>query len=753
MVNGRFFSLRLRLFLAFVAVAMVMAGLGLLALRQSRQIHRQVTDLTSISIARFEHDRTVGQALEIEVDPGSDPGTWIADEVEVLGGRRRPKLRGPVDAVDQAASSLRMFGVSILVPPQVAASDLPEGRLGGIQPGDRLEISCTLDADGNWSARKIRTGDIKSSNKIKGMVTGVSMDGISPDSVAISGITILFDQTSRAPNPDVELKRISLATRMVLLAQDCTLAARRVSDGSDEAFVTLDGELTDASTLLAESASDLADAVRRARGETGSQAGLDDALWLDPLEQEAADLDELATRFLDLAVTDPDQADQLLRQQLEPLLVNRLRPLIQSYLLDGEESLALEVEAVSTRAQATARALMGASAVALLASLALGWAVWRTLNAPLLRLTEAARQIGQGRLDTRIQDSSPDELGVLARTLNRMAEELQATTVSIANLDGIFESIAGALFVLDGSGRVTSANEAACALTGHAAQDLRGQVLADICVPAPGEALLPDGSDPSRGDGLLNRQDGSQIPVSFSGAVLRRNEDAAEGFVWIAQDLTNRLAMEEQLRRSLAEKELLLREVHHRVKNNLQVISSLLEMQADCIDDDQARAVYAVSQARIRSMALIHQQLYGASTLDRIDFGAYLEQLAVSLYQFHEGGPGGVTIEAAADPVQLSIDQALTCGLIVNELVTNALKHAFSPERPGTVKVEFRQRNGRHELTVTDDGVGLSGTPDPDSLGMSLVTALAEQLGGRLDIRSDGGTTFFIAFPSEEQAA
>jgi len=753
-LGKRTMSLRLRLFLSFVAVAIVMAGLGLVALQYSWKIQRQVTDLTSVSIARFERDKAVGQALEIEVEPGP-AGSWFADEMEVLGGPRRPKLRGPIQDVDPVRGLIRMFGVSIAVSGEVAASDLPPGGLEGLAEGDRLEISCTINDDGGWLARKIRTRDIKSSDKIKGTVTEVSMDGMPPDSLAISGIMILFDFTSRNPNPRVELKRISLANRMTMLVQDCVLAARRTLAGAGEVVMTPDGDLVEPEILLSESVADLIEAVDRARAvnlaDPEDPLGLDETLWLDPLASHVESLEELVDKFLGLYDHDPDAAWVLLDRELEPLLMDRIRPLVHHYLLDAEESLAAEVDHLSTQAGATARALVVASVLALVCALAVGRGVWRSISKPLQRLTSAAVRIGQGHLDTRVAVTSRDELGMLAETLNRMASDLESSTVSLANLNDILESIAGALFVLDARGIITSANQAASELTGTSSELLKGKRLTELCEPTSGVQILPIDKKVSGGEGQLSRSDGTLVPVSFSGAALRSGEGPVGGFVWIAQSLSDRIAMEDQLRRSLAEKELLLREVHHRVKNNLQVISSLLELQADSIEDPRFRAVYEDSQSRIRSMALIHQQLYGASELDKINFQAYLDQLAGSLFQFHGNSQATITIKSSAAPVQLGIDRALTCGLIINELVTNALKHAFNPGQQGTVTVEFRTVEDRHVLTVSDDGVGLSGNPpSSDSLGMSLVSALVEQLRGEMKVSSGSGATFEILFPEDE---
>ncbi len=262
-------SLRLRLVLAFLAIAFVMAGLSFFALRQSWRIQHQVADLTSISIARFEAGRTIGQALEIEGDWRND-GVFVASEFNALPGSRRPKLRGALQAVDPDAGVLRMYGVPIAVDDSTEFQGAARTSLADFAAGERVEVSCTIDEDGRWRARKVRIGELKESDKIKGTVSAVSMDGAAPDSLEISGITIILEVAERIPDPKAELKRITLATRMNLAAQDFGLAARRVLDGSDETLLAVDGELADARTVLVESVEDLADAVR-ARARDGGR--------------------------------------------------------------------------------------------------------------------------------------------------------------------------------------------------------------------------------------------------------------------------------------------------------------------------------------------------------------------------------------------------------------------------------------------------------------------------------------------------
>jgi two-component sensor histidine kinase/HAMP domain-containing protein len=235
----------------------------------------------------------------------------------------------------------------------------------------------------------------------------------------------------------------------------------------------------------------------------------------------------------------------------------------------------------------------------------------------------------------------------------------------------------------------------------------------------------------------------------------------AEAFNKMASDLaTTTVSIEsleriqERLRESLSEKELLLREVHHRVKNNMQVISSLLAMQSTGGDPAVAKRLEE-SQNRIRSIALIHEQLYRSTELAHIDVRAYLEVLTSQLLQSF-GRAGQVRLELETDPITLDIDQSMACGLIVNELVTNALKYAFPGDRSGTIRVALREHAGEERmLTVGDDGPGL-GDVDPrgtKTLGMSLIATLARQLRGRVEFGGAKGTLVSVIFPRKSVEA
>jgi PAS domain S-box-containing protein len=220
----------------------------------------------------------------------------------------------------------------------------------------------------------------------------------------------------------------------------------------------------------------------------------------------------------------------------------------------------------------------------------------------------------------------------------------------------------------------------------------------------------------------------------------------------VAFDITDTKRAEEVARASLREKETLLKEVHHRVKNNLQVTSSLLRLQADGIEDQAARMALRQSQDRIRSMALVHELLYRSKDLSRIDLGEYVRDLMRQLVRAHSVERSGVRVDTRLTPVLLPIDVAVPCGLILNEVVTNALDHAFPGGRPGTITIELSAGDGVDELVVRDDGVGLPPDFDPgtgSSLGLRLIRALTEQIDGELTIRSEDGTEVRLHIPHE----
>ena len=216
------------------------------------------------------------------------------------------------------------------------------------------------------------------------------------------------------------------------------------------------------------------------------------------------------------------------------------------------------------------------------------------------------------------------------------------------------------------------------------------------------------------------------------------------------EDITDQKCAEERLRASLAEKELLLKEIHHRVKNNLQVISSLLSLQSGSVTDKKALELFMESQHRVRSMAMVHERLYQSPDLASIDFAEYVQSLVSHLSRAYGSASGSVAVRLNVQGVSLGVDQAISCGLIINELVSNSLKHAFPQGRQGAIWVTLDRGAGSYVLAVGDDGAGLPADfsfSTAETLGLQLVRTLAEQLDGTIEVDTKRGTVFRITFP------
>jgi len=219
-------------------------------------------------------------------------------------------------------------------------------------------------------------------------------------------------------------------------------------------------------------------------------------------------------------------------------------------------------------------------------------------------------------------------------------------------------------------------------------------------------------------------------------------------------EIAERHRTEKQLKASLGEKEVLLKEIHHRVKNNMQVISSLLSLQSRRIVNEQTREILQDTRSRVASMAIVHEQLYQSPDLAELDFAKHVRSLASYLFRLHGIATGAVAFREDIADVPLALEMAIPCGLIINELVSNALKHAFPDGMEGEIRVGLNREGDQYTLVVFDNGAGFPADLDfhsAASMGLQVVTTLAEQLNGTIELDRDGGTTVKITFPKSKQ--
>jgi PAS domain S-box-containing protein len=248
------------------------------------------------------------------------------------------------------------------------------------------------------------------------------------------------------------------------------------------------------------------------------------------------------------------------------------------------------------------------------------------------------------------------------------------------------------------------------------------------------------------------RKDGSLVWVNLTVSLTHTASGKPKYFISVVEDISDRKHSQRQIQASLIEKEVLLKEIYHRVKNNLQVISSLLNLQSEYIKDKHDLAIFQQSQQRIASMALIHEKMYQSPDLARIDFGEYIQELVASLFSSYEVQEGSISLSFHIDNhVLIGLDLAIPCGLIIHELVTNSLKYAFPQGGEGQISIDIQQNTQQQfMITVSDNGVGLSPNFDfknTASLGWQLVDALTYQISGNINIISNNGVVFQILFP------
>ena len=323
-------------------------------------------------------------------------------------------------------------------------------------------------------------------------------------------------------------------------------------------------------------------------------------------------------------------------------------------------------------------------------------------------------------------------------------------------LRSIVENAHDVIFQLSPSGIIQYVSPKVKEIYGSNPEDLVGKYLTKTTprseVPRALEAVKTVLSGKAIKNLEIDQLDGKGniVPVEINlGPVEREGEIVAvQG---VMRDITERKRAEERIGASLKEKEVLLQEIHHRVKNNLQVISSLLKLQSRKIGDERCAEMLNESQNRVKTMALIHEKLYQAEDLARIDLGGYIKSLMRGLFIAYGPEAGRIAPRIEVEDIRLGVNYAMPCGLVINELVSNSLKHAFPDGKKGEIRIVMRRIEGDEvELVVSDNGIGIPESLEfgnPESLGLRLVTMLVEdQLGGQVELDRTEGTRFQIRF-------
>jgi PAS domain S-box-containing protein len=339
------------------------------------------------------------------------------------------------------------------------------------------------------------------------------------------------------------------------------------------------------------------------------------------------------------------------------------------------------------------------------------------------------------------------------RVLERTAELARSEERFRLLVEGVTDY---AIFMLDPDGNVVTWNSGAERIKGYRAEEIIGRhfscfyIEEDVATGKPLEELqkaIQQGSFEEEGWRVC--KDGSKFMAQVLITPMFDESAKLMGFSKVTRNITERKLAEVQAREALR-RETLLKEIHHRVKNNLQVISSLLFLQSADISDPNTLQSLEESQSRVKSIALIHEKLYKSEDLERLDFAEYVRDLLAHLLRTYRVRPEGAVFHTDIEDIRLGIDTAIPCGLIITELVTNALKHAFTEGFRGEVWISLHSSEEQtYVLSVRDNGVGLPLALDwrrSKSLGLKLIMDLTKQLDGRIEVSSSSGTKFTITF-------
>jgi len=359
----------------------------------------------------------------------------------------------------------------------------------------------------------------------------------------------------------------------------------------------------------------------------------------------------------------------------------------------------------------------------------------------------------------------------------------------------LLRAVPDIVYVLDGDGYFVYLNDAVSQL-GWKPSELIGKHFAEIVHPddlpevgrsivlrrfegiATGPTAAPklfderrSGDRMTRGlDVRLRHKDGTEWTkanvdswgeVSSLGVNLPEFQGRGTGTIGLIHDISERREMERAMARELDARSLLLKEIHHRVKNNMQVVSSLLSLQSDCVEDQRAKDVFADCQTQVQSMAMVHEQIYRGGSFEGVEAGAYFARLVEYLADVHDARMRGIRLSIEAGSTMLPLDTAMPLSIITTELISNAFKHAFPGNRTGSVRISLQEADGECVFMVADDGIGFAAqgaaaagaeAPRADGkhrgIGMDLVEALASQIGGTLTREGEGGARTIIRFPS-----
>ena len=395
----------------------------------------------------------------------------------------------------------------------------------------------------------------------------------------------------------------------------------------------------------------------------------------------------------------------------------------------------------------------------------------RNYNIPFILVTGnqteeiAVESMKRGAFDYIIKDSLKRLPNAVTNALkNKEYEQAKLETEEALRSEYIFrktieDTMLAGINVISTNLSLTYVNAAFCKMVGWSREELIGMTPPFKYWPPDNKeelmnhiySLLREMNLSFQFESKFQKKNGDHFYAQILSSAMKDCKGNITGWVRVVHDITEQKLKEEQIKSSLIEKDILLKEIHHRVKNNMQIVSSLLSLQAGFLNDNKLKEVFNESRNRIKALALIHEYLYKSKELKKIDFANYINDLVQNLFLSYRVNLNKLKLMMSLDDIDFDIDTSINLGIIINELVSNSIKHAFNSETnsENLIKIVLKEENNIIKMIISDNGKGFDykrNFNEPDSLGLQLVRTLVDQLEGFLNIKSDNGLEYQIIF-------
>ncbi len=467
------------------------------------------------------------------------------------------------------------------------------------------------------------------------------------------------------------------------------------------------------------------------------------------LNERVALYENLAEEWLVLLEEKAPDSEFMFVSSIAPYFMNKIMPKFEEIRVLAKQDQEARINALDVELHQGQIINYVATFLTIIIGVIVALYLYRSIASPLTELTQSVQKLGSGDLTERLEIKTDDEFGRVGKAFNEMAENLERQTISSTYLDNVLESIREGIFVSDEDGILRRMNESAAKMLELEKKEIIGKSFSSFFKIV--EVESNNLKDRPQEYQLVSSKD-NKIPVLLSSSDLFEN-DQKRGRVLVVSDISELKEAENKVRSSLVEKDVMLAEIHHRVKNNLAVITGLLELQILQNKDDAIKNALLDSQMRIQSIALVHEKLYASDSLAFIDYGNYIEELSNSIKNSYPGIWDKIHVHLKVNDISLNVNQAIPCSLILNEIINNAFKHAFTDKDGGTIEIKAEETDDNITLIISDNGVGFDfdEISTADFLGITLIETLADQLKGNylFSTNEGGGTMFTLEFKKE----